>query len=1213
LRGGGVGSPYAPKVYAFGEVSYPGPESVTQGVGTLTISRSGYYKLTGLGSPYARVMVNPGVVADIVMEDLTLDVSTVSGLQSASAFQIRPGAAVTLRLAGKNFLRAGGDYAAIEVPEGASLTITSAAGDGALSGSLEAISENGGAGIGGGSGKSGGSVTINGGTIHAKSTSAAAIGGGSDSDSGAIVINGGVVSTDTGTSSAGIGGANTGLADVTITGGFVKAAGSANAAGIGSGSAPRGSNVSGDIKIEGGVVTATGGSDGAAIGGGKSGAGGNINVSGGVITAMGGSNGTTSGGAGIGGGNAGTSSTTIGITGGVITAQGGYGSAGIGIGSGSASNGAGDITISGGVVTATGGGSSSITNKTAGAGIGGGYYNAFGNITINGGVIAATGGRSAYTSGSGGAGIGSGAGTEATVGDITISGGIVTAIGSPKEGGNGAAGIGSGNQGKSINSIVISGGVVVASGAGGANTIGGGNGAAFDINTIKLSGGTVFGLNVAPSTSFATNSKINFLNSLVLTETGLLDSSNKLAIYFCSPDHGILMSPDVTYTSATQTFTLNADLTIPNGKTLTIPRGYHVVPSDKIKPVDTGKVIDMNNKAFVAFAADGSWTIDWGTGDKNLDLFSGFYIAPGKTLTISKDYTVTIPADCTATNDGTIVVEAGGTLNVAGTLRNRGLVLNSGGTVNGGTDNRGGFGVGGTLTKDGDTWTVTGAAPLPNGFAISKGQTLVISADATAVVPLGVTLVNDGEITVAKDGTLLVYGTLTNKGTIDSHGTLDNKGTIDNAGTILDNGTFINEQGAVINNSFVTASKDYEGYGEVPFALIHVTEAGEMENYGVVNNSGTLLIDGQFTNAPDGVVNNEPGALIYVTEKGTFLNKGRVNNRGTLNNDGTLINDGTIDCSGGGVFNNSGTVDNSNGTIKGAVDGGGMVIGNVPNDTSDPSDPNNPNASGDVTQDVDPMDIAKGLVTFLDKDMNEFGEARMVLRSDGTYVITAPEGADISNLALSFDLPAGVTAIDPPNGTLRNFSGGPVNYVVYYADGSAKEYSINLRVKGGPRVVGVLIATDPNIWTFSSVDMDGGVSFAIEAPLKDSDAKEVSADMGAVYSDLKFTPTVNTTGSPVAFGTPVLRITGTAAGLAELKLLKISLVEWESDGVEYYQELVEPVTYEALTAPQVADTDGGTKVDENGGGGGGGGCVVGFWPFMAVMFVAGVTAARRKG
>ncbi|MDR1741208.1 MAG: hypothetical protein LBR38_05100, partial [Synergistaceae bacterium] len=96
----------------------------------------------------------------------------------------------------------------------------------------------------------------------------------------------------------------------------------------------------------------------------------------------------------------------------------------------------------------------------------------------------------------------------------------------------------------------------------------------------------------------------------------------------------------------------------------------------------------------------------------------------------------------------------------------------------------------------------------------------------------------------------------------------------------------------------------------------------------------------------------------------------------------------------------------------------------------------------------------------------------------------------------------------------------------------------------------------------------GTVSFAIEMPLiddkvKPDNASTLSADLGAVYSNVQFTTTVNTTGSPVPWGTGVLQVTGTAANQAALERLRVSCVYWATGGVEYYQNLT-PVTYDEM-------------------------------------------------
>ena len=141
-----------------------------------------------------------------------------------------------------------------------------------------------------------------------------------------------------------------------------------------------------------GKLTAEGGDWGAGIGGGGAGNGNNIAISGGEIKATGGGDGGTGigGGAGIGGGDARES--YKGYDGSDITfsISGGNGS---------------DITISGGEITAIGG--------FCGAGIGGGSEGNGNNIAISSGEVTAT-------SNGCGAGIGGGGGGDGS--DITVSG-----------------------------------------------------------------------------------------------------------------------------------------------------------------------------------------------------------------------------------------------------------------------------------------------------------------------------------------------------------------------------------------------------------------------------------------------------------------------------------------------------------------------------------------------------------------------------------------------------------------------------------------------------------------------------------------------------------------------------------------------------------------------------------------------------------------------
>lgn len=161
---------------------------------------------------------------------------------------------VVLIVEGESELHSGDKHAGVEkANDNGTLTITG-------SGKLSAYGGEGGAGIGGASGKPGNNITINGGTITAS---------GKAGDGWGAGIGGG----------KGQGGSN-----ITIRGGNAKAIPGAEAAGIGGGFKGNGT----DISIEGGTVYAeSGGGNGgtAAIGGGRAGGNGeNIQITGGDIT-----------------------------------------------------------------------------------------------------------------------------------------------------------------------------------------------------------------------------------------------------------------------------------------------------------------------------------------------------------------------------------------------------------------------------------------------------------------------------------------------------------------------------------------------------------------------------------------------------------------------------------------------------------------------------------------------------------------------------------------------------------------------------------------------------------------------------------------------------------------------------------------------------------------------------------------------------------------
>lgn len=259
---------------------------------TITVLTSTHLTISGKTTTQ-KIVVNPGVVANITLENLEIDLSNseepVGAFELYSSFEDNvDGAVANIELVGINTLKSSYLYAGLQAPQGTKLTISG-------TGTLHAQGGDAGAGIGGGNMCGAGDITINGGNIDAKGGAyASGIGGGDRGAGGTIVINGGFIEAQGGVSGAGVGGGQYGNgeyqnnASITINGGTVNATGGDNGAGIGGGYEGNGSN----ITIDGGEIVAVGGYGAAGIGGGANfgseyGDGGTIVISGGYVTATG--------------------------------------------------------------------------------------------------------------------------------------------------------------------------------------------------------------------------------------------------------------------------------------------------------------------------------------------------------------------------------------------------------------------------------------------------------------------------------------------------------------------------------------------------------------------------------------------------------------------------------------------------------------------------------------------------------------------------------------------------------------------------------------------------------------------------------------------------------------------------------------------------------------------------------------------------------------
>lgn len=270
------------------EVSMDGGIALLASTGTYDIANGGivinsdtleqYNDATITGSSMTNVILVSGVDATITISDLDIQIPIDNNAETATnwipAIRLGNGANLNLILEGENTLKGGDMCAAIEVPEGCTLTIRG-------EGSLKATGGVG-AGIGASSMRKGslGTIEINGGKIEAYGSGmAAGIGGGLEGGIGTIVINGGTVYAKGGHGSypkdiknvyggAGIGGGAYGCVDrieinggnVTACGGYVTNAGRRPGAAIGTGGGGakpvEGGYKYGDIEINGGTVSA---------------------------------------------------------------------------------------------------------------------------------------------------------------------------------------------------------------------------------------------------------------------------------------------------------------------------------------------------------------------------------------------------------------------------------------------------------------------------------------------------------------------------------------------------------------------------------------------------------------------------------------------------------------------------------------------------------------------------------------------------------------------------------------------------------------------------------------------------------------------------------------------------------------------------------------------------------------------------------------------
>ncbi|MDR1979525.1 MAG: hypothetical protein LBQ42_12395, partial [Synergistaceae bacterium] len=207
-------------------------------------------------------------------------------------------------------------------------------------------------------------------------------------------------------------------------------------------------------------------------------------------------------------------------------------------------------------------------------------------------------------------------------------------------------------------------------------------------------------------------------------------------------------------------------------------------------------------------------------------------------------------------------------------------------------------------------------------------------------------------------------------------------------------------------------------------------------------------------------------------------------------------------------------------------------------------------------------------------------------QTDGTYLIVAPTGTDITALAITFALPSGAT-ISPANGSAQNFSGGPVTYTITAANGTTKE-----RIVVAVRVESPSPTDKPYFSDVSSVcevayvaNEDGTISVCLRIPfLAGSDPALIEAmkatitgvtGSGATPSNVSYSY-VDASGKVIPIDArstksasvpaPYLQISFTTPSLDAVKKGALEKVEYwlKNDATEYVQTYSTPLEFSEI-------------------------------------------------
>ncbi len=281
--------------------------------------------------------------------------------------------------------------------------------------------------------------------------------------------------------------------------------------------------------------------------------------------------------------------------------------------------------------------------------------------------------------------------------------------------------------------------------------------------------------------------------------------------------------------------------------------------------------------------------------------------------------------------------------------------------------------VGATCASLGGSWDGSSTCTLGTNFELNPGDSLVIDPAAALAIPTGITLTNNGNITnygkianmpggiLANSGTITAFianGTIVNDGSISNGvgGSIDiehpaqasprvgsfnftNSGVLDNLGTIVNFGNFTNSAEASVTNSG-TFSIESATINVGKFSAPVTFNVGNFTNAvgGTVNVSGaTINNTGLMTNA--GTIAEQQNVFSRINNLGTLTSNGTITNYGyVVNVEGTIINSGTISNIGGCTVVSCGTIANT-GIVINEYGGNISNQGNFGNYNTNPRKP----------------------------------------------------------------------------------------------------------------------------------------------------------------------------------------------------------------------------------------------------------------------------------